>query len=141
MFVVFVFCPFTQKARRRVIAVLFFVLVLSGYFLFSQCERYVRRIEIPTTHQEVVVSVGSQRSDLAVREFSDYNDWEMLHERGPWEEQIQKLWTPHSINIARLRLWLAYTLILICVVFLTSLGVYQLAADQNSKQPKTQNAT
>jgi|HubBroStandDraft_6_1064221.scaffolds.fasta_scaffold190131_2 hypothetical protein len=141
MFVVFFFCPFTQKARRRVIGILFFVLILSGFFLFTLCERYVRRIELSRTHQDVLVSVGSERSELAAREFSEDNDWEMLHERGPWEEQIQKLWTPHSISVARRQLWLAYSLILVCIVFLTSMGVYQLAADQNSKQSKTQNAT
>jgi hypothetical protein len=138
---VFFFCPFTQKARRRMIAILFFVLVLTGFFLFTMCERYVRRIEISRTHQEVFVSVGSQRSDLAMREFSDDNDWEMLHERGPWEAQIQTLWTPHSITVVRLQLWLAYSLILVCAVFLASLAVYQLAADRNSKQPKTRIAT
>jgi hypothetical protein len=137
MFVDFFFCPFTQKIRRRVIAILFFVLVLSGFFLFALCERYVRRIELSRTHQEVLVSVGSQRSDFAVREFSNENDWAMLYERGPWEVQIQKLWTPHSISIVRQRLWLAYSLILVCIVFLTSMGVYQLAAEGTSKHPTT----
>jgi hypothetical protein len=141
IFVVFFFCPFTQKTRRRVIVILSVVLVLSGCFLFTLCERYVRRIEISRTHQEVLVSVGSQRSDFAAGEFSNYNDWELLHERGPWEEQIQKLWTPHSIAVVRLRLWLAYSLILVCIIFLTSMAVYQLAADRNSKQLKVRNAT
>ena len=66
---------------------------------------YVRRIPVPSEGLVVPVSIGYQRTDFALQTYPHSNDWEMLHDRGPWEEQIQMLWTLHSIVVVRELLW------------------------------------
>jgi hypothetical protein len=88
---------------------------------------------VPSTNSDVPVSVGYQRTDFAVQTYPGMSDWEMLHDRGPWEEQVQKLWTRHSIIVVRTQLWISYTLSLVCYLAVVSLAAYQHASESASQ--------
>jgi len=92
---------------------------------------------VPAANLEVPVSVGYQRTDFALQWYPRSDDWEMLHNRGPYEEQIQKLWTLRSIIVVRVFLWLSYTLALACFLAVASLAVYQHASEEPPGEPKT----
>lgn len=98
-------------------ALLSFVLYL-GLFL-----AFVRTIEIPSRDTAVQVSIGYARSEFARATFGDASDWQLLKERGPSEEEIWSLWTPSSIIISRMCLFMAYTLTICFLVLAFSFGV------------------
>jgi hypothetical protein len=52
----------------------------------------------------------------------------------PREEQIQNLWTHHSIWVVRVSLWLSYTLSLACFLAVMSLAAYQHSAEEVAKK-------
>jgi hypothetical protein len=64
--------------------------------------------------KDVVKRVGLGHLDEHLEHYMNRFDWEMLHYRGPDEEQIHRLWTDRSISIVRARLWSSYTLTLCC---------------------------
>jgi hypothetical protein len=64
----------------------------------------------------------------------------MLHDRGPWEEKIQELWTQQSIAVVRASLWASYTLTLSCFLSVVSLGVYQHALESPPRESKDRKA-
>jgi hypothetical protein len=90
---------------------------------------FVRRVPVPSTSQTVTVSVGYERTTLANRVYAGWSDWDMLHDRGPWEEQIHQLWTGRSIAIVRLLLWSSYTLTLSCLLTIVCFAVYKHARE------------
>ena len=94
----------------------------------------VRHIALPSVDQEVAVSIGFERTPFALQEYPNETDWEMLHDRGPWEEQIQKLWTRPSIIVVRSLLWLSYTLTLACFLSIVSFAAYEHAVEQAAKK-------
>ena len=96
---------------------------------------YVRLVAVPSVHLEVPVSIGYQRTDFALQTYPQWDDWEMLHDRGPWEQQIQKLWTQRSIIVVRLLLWGSYTLSLVCMLSCVSLAVYRHASESKAVDP------
>jgi hypothetical protein len=90
---------------------------------------FVRLIPVPSENKQVLVSVGYQRTEFAGLTYDKSSDWEMLHSRGPWEEQIQKLWTQRSISIVRFGLWSLYTVSLAFLLSVVSLAAYRHAGE------------
>jgi hypothetical protein len=90
---------------------------------------YVRFVGVSSVGAEVPVSVGYQETEFALRTYPQQTDWEMLHNRGPWEERIQKLWTLQSIIVVRSLLWVFYTLALACFLAVVSLAAYEHASE------------
>jgi hypothetical protein len=99
---------------------------------------FVKRVPVPTAEQVMPVSIGYQRSEFGLRTYpqSKWSDWEVLHDRLPTEEQIQKVWTYRSIIAVRVLLWFFYALTLGCFVSAASLGVYQHALDRTRAPAK-----
>jgi hypothetical protein len=96
---------------------------------------FVRHIPVPSVNLDVPVSIGYQRSDLAAKAYPQGdNDWKMLGDAGPREEQIQNLWTHRSIWVVRVSLWLSYTLSLACFLAVVSLAAYQHSAEEAAKK-------
>jgi hypothetical protein len=139
--VVFVSCRSARRIHPAICPVsisgamlAFFVLI--GMYVFS-----VRDIAVPSVDQEVLVSIGYQRTAFALKTYPTSSDSDMLHDQGPSEETIQLLWTRRSIWIMRGILWLVYTLTLSCFLVVICVGVYQHVSDfaaSESKLPKTQ---
>ena len=94
---------------------------LLAFFVLSQL--FVRSLPIPGGDAEVVVSVGYERTPYALSRFPEATDWELLRQRGPTEEEIERLWTPGSVVKARLGLYLSYLTFLLSAVAVGSLGV------------------
>jgi hypothetical protein len=132
-FVVFIWAQLTRRIRSFVPVVLLIGFGVGIVALISLYVSYVRFIPVPSISAEVPVSVGSQLTDFAVQTYPKWSDWEMLHDRGPWEQQVQKLWTRHSIIVVRARLWAAYTLSLACFLSVVSLAAYQHARESASQ--------
>jgi hypothetical protein len=132
-YVVFDYCQRVRKVPRK--AFLALGIVLGPVILIPLYSSFVRRVEIPSVNEEVFVSIGYQQTDFAVQTYpkGKWTDWEMLRDRGPWEEQIQKLWTPRSISIVRVLLWVFYSMPLACLISIMSLAVYQQELEKNLK--------
>jgi hypothetical protein len=109
-FVVFICCESSRKIHPSVPGTLIAGLAIGMCVLVMLFVLYVRHIKVPAEKLDVPVSVGYHRSDFAVKNYSGSTDWDMLNSEGPQEDQIQELWTPHSIWVVRVLLWLFYTL-------------------------------
>lgn len=82
-----------------------------GYVYYSL--QYVLRI--PSGSAFFLVSIGSEKTDFAVRTFAKgESQWEMVESRGLSDEQITKLWTSQSVLRNRLELFFTYTTCAIC---------------------------
>jgi hypothetical protein len=147
-FVVFNCCQSARKIRRSVPAILLSGSALCMCALIVLHVLYVRHIPVASANLDVPVSIGYQRTDLALRAYppsptppyAQVSDWKMLHDAGPREEQIQNLWTRRSICVVRVSLWLSYTLALACFLALISLAVYQHASEEPAGEPKSANS-
>ena len=135
-FVVFTCCQLARRVHPSVPAILLVGFALGVCALIALYQPYVRRVAVPSINLEVPVSIGYQRTDFANHTYPQWNDWEMLHDRGPWEEQIQMLWTQRSVCVVRVLLWLFYTLTLACFLSVVSLAVYQHTAEKASNGSK-----
>jgi hypothetical protein len=138
-FVVFACCQSARKVHPSIPAILMVGFLIGTCILGALYVRYVRRVPVPSMGLEVPVSIGYQRTDFALQWYPHSSDWEMLHDRGPYEAQIQVLWTQHSIRVVRGLLWLFYTLTLICWLSVVCLAVYQHASEEapsESEHPK-----
>ena len=71
---------------------------------------------LPINHLQVTQS-------FATSNFGSATDEEMLRARGPDEEQIRMLWTPRSLIVARLALFVPYSLMIVALVAAFSFGV------------------
>jgi hypothetical protein len=131
--VVFACNQSAQKIRPSVYIILGVGFLLGVCALIALYVPYVRHVAVPSVNLDVPVSIGYQRTDFALRWYPQEDDWEMLHNTGPNEEKIQKLWTRSSIFLVRGLLWLSYTMTLACFLATVSLAVYQHAAE--SKHP------
>jgi hypothetical protein len=101
------------------------LVALCGYLVTLQ--HFVRKIDIPATSSTVYVSIGYERTDFASRVFSAETDWDMLRERGTSDEEVSRLWTARSLDIARLCLFACYCGAVLPLVLIFSLGVrYQM---------------
>ena len=96
--------------------------------------RYVRTVSVPSVGRDFEVSIGFQKAEFAPLWYAHSNDWEMLHDAGPYEKKIQQLWTQNSISAVRVLLWLSWTLTLACFLSVLSLTVYKQAADEASSE-------
>jgi hypothetical protein len=136
-FVVFSCCQSAKRIHKSVPAILLSGLALGVCALIILHVLFVRHIPVPSVNLDVPVSVGYQRSDLAAAAYppdKGWNDWKMLGNAGPREEQIQNLWTHHSIWVVRVSLWLSYTLSLACFLAVMSLAAYQHSAEEAAKK-------
>ena len=85
--------------------------------------QFVRKVEAPAAASAIHVSIGYERTAFAEQTFASESDWEMLRARGTSEEEIWKLWTKRSIQIARFCLFGSYCLFILPLVLVFSLGV------------------
>jgi hypothetical protein len=122
--VYFFFQGQSKKARKRALLLTLFVIpFLSACLYIVFCMWFVRSINIPTLERSAYVSVGFQRTDFAQQTFGSKTDEEMLRSRGLDDEQIRKLWTPLSLLIARVALFMAWSGIALSLVCGLSLGL------------------
>jgi hypothetical protein len=134
-YVVFTCCQSTRRVSAIVPAILMSGLALGVCALIILHVLFVRHIPVPSVNLDVPVSIGYQRSDLAAKAYPQGdNDWKMLGDAGPREEQIQNLWTHRSIWVVRVSLWLSYTLSLACFLAVVSLAAYQHSAEEAAKK-------
>jgi hypothetical protein len=135
-FVVFTCCQSARTVHPTVPAILMSGAAVGVCALIVLHVLFVRHIPVHSVNLEVPVSIGYQRTGLASQAYPQWGDWQMLSDAGPREEQIQKLWTPHSIYVVRVLLWLSYTLTLACFLAVISLAVYQHASEEALIEPK-----
>jgi hypothetical protein len=109
-----------------------FALILTVSLLAFLCYllslmHLVRKITIPATDSETFVSIGYERTPFAVQTFGSETDWDMLQARGTSDEEVFRLWTARSVDIARLWLIVSYSVFVLSLVLIFSLGVrYQI---------------
>lgn len=113
--------PPKRNNKRVVAAVILAFFSACLYLVLSLL--FVRTIEVPSMNTSVQVSVGYERTEFANQYFSGESDWALLHDRGPDEEDIWKLWSRKSLIITRLSLYAAYCLFLFPIVLAFSWGV------------------
>ena len=97
-------------------------LLALGCYL-TAFRHFVRRIDAPASGSVIFVSVGYQRTTFAVRTFASDSDWDMLRARGTNDEEVSKLWTDRSVDVARLCLFASYCGFVLPLVLIFSLGV------------------
>ena len=114
------------------------VLFVVGYFTLYL--KFVKQLPVPSQSTTEVVSVGYERTDFA-RKMGDVSDVELLRQRSADEEEIQKLWTYKSIAVARILLWLSYTLSVVSFVCLFSIAVVQHAFEELQSVAKSGGST
>jgi hypothetical protein len=85
--------------------------------------RFVLRIDIPSQKTATRVSVGYDRTPFAKANFGSDSDEDMLRARGFDDEEIKKLWTYHSMIVARLALFTSYCGFILGLVAAFSLGI------------------
>lgn len=135
-FAVFASCQSARRVHPAVTPASIVGTVLGFFLLIGMYEFFVRDIVVPSVNQEVLVSIGYQRTDFALRTYPTSNDRDMLHDQGPSEETVQLLWTRSSIWIVRGILWLLYTVTLACFLVVICVGVYQHASDVSPAESK-----
>lgn len=113
----------SAKGRVKALGCGIAVGLLGVFFFFILQERFVRSVDIPSLGKTIAVSVGFERSDFAKANFSNWSDWKILHDYGHHEEDIWKSWTPRSIIVARLMLFVSYLLFLLFAIATLSLEV------------------
>jgi hypothetical protein len=108
-------------------------LFLAGIAFLALCsylvslQHFVRKIDIPASGSVIIVSVGFERTTFAVQTFQGESDWDMLRARGTSDEDVSRLWTERSLDIARLCLFGSYCGFILPLVLIFSLGVrYQM---------------
>ena len=132
LFVALTFLSFhiTSRAVRRNLIVWSIIAAFPALAAYAVCHwKFVRKVDIPAISSSALVSVGYERTTFAQKNFKEVSDWEMLRQRGPYEEQIWGLWTTRSIILARLSLLTSFFLFTAALVLAFSLGVRNLTAD------------
>lgn len=133
-FVVFLCCRSIQRIRPIYSLVLLLGVFLGVLVLIFLYVNYVRVSRIESKEQSIPVSVGYARTEFAVATYHDASDWELLHDRGPWEDRIQTLWTKKSIFVVRFALWASYTLTLSLWLSIVSIAVYLHVCENDTAQ-------
>ena len=105
-----VFLIFHRSRKYAIYGMTVCVLGLLGSFLAYVVynQRYVRIVPIPSLGTAKAVCVGDERTDYA-KKLGNIDDYELLRYRGPYEEEVDRLWTPGSLAKAKVSLWLSYT--------------------------------
>lgn len=117
--------PPTRVFQRLLWIGLISFLALAGYLL--SYKHFIRKIDVPANDSALFVSVGYERTSFANQTFHSESDWDMLRARGTSEEEVAKLWTARSLDIARLCLIASYCGFVLPLVLIFSLGVrYQM---------------
>ncbi len=101
--------------------------------------RFVLRIDVPSQKTAMRVSVGYDRTPFARANFSSDSDEDMLRARGFDDEEIKKLWTYHSLVVARLALFGSYTGFVLGLVATFSLAIVFGQADNELRKVKSQS--
>jgi hypothetical protein len=123
------------KSKKRRVRCLVWLLVPLVFALVSYAVlnwRFVKSISIPHKDEEILLSVGFDRTTFAQKEFAQVNDWELLKARGPTEEEIWRLWTSTSIITTRGGLLLSYLLFLASAV---AVGSFAVLYDKDGTPP------
>ncbi len=121
------------RVRHRMKA--FFIISIGLFCVYFGLHfRFVQRIDIPSAGERAFVSIGYERSQFALTSFDDNSDSELLHSRGFTEEEIANLWTPKSLYVSRLALFLSFVGSMLSLVALASLGVLLRAREVKLKR-------
>jgi hypothetical protein len=117
--------PANAFRRFLIIGICAFVSLICYFTAFAH---FVRRVDIPATDTSVFVTVGYTKTEFAKNTFTNSEtDTEMLMNRGIDDEQIEKLWTPRSVDVSRIALFFFYSGFILPFVLIFSLGVrYQI---------------
>ena len=109
----------TIPSKRSIVFVPCFILAcLSAVSYFYLSQEYVVSIPLPEK-SPVTLSIGSVRSQFALEHFKkEDTNADLLRAEGPYEDSVQKLWTPASILSVRLRLFLSYLGLLVPINFI-----------------------
>lgn len=119
-----------QKVTRRFI-ILFVAGVVFFVFYFFSARHFVKRIDRPADNSTTYVSVGYERTQFAQQTFgSSESDEEMLRNRGLTDEDISRLWTDHSIDMARLCLLISYLGFVLSLVLIACIGARDIVFDK-----------
>ncbi|HVZ84908.1 MAG TPA: hypothetical protein VG893_14625 [Terracidiphilus sp.] len=118
----------TAKTKRLLICCAAGIVVGITALIFLYAG-FVVRVPISGADSEVLVSVGWERTPLALSTYPGYTKQAMLHDSGPWEDRISALWTTRSIWTIRTLLWLAYSVVCISFISLISLMAYKHASE------------
>lgn len=124
----FLYCQ-SRGVHRSLCVVLIGGGILTFCVLIGMYQFFVLHVRIPSVDQKVLVSVGCERTDFALRTYPSWSDEDMLHDRGPWEDSVRLLWTRRSLFAVRTALWAVYTLALGCFLAVFCVGAYQHASD------------
>jgi hypothetical protein len=117
-----------KRVYRAMLVALLALVVYVGLLI-----RVVRKVEIPSMGTAVQVSIGWERTEFASANFDGESDWDLLRSRGPSEEEIWKLWTPKSLIISRLGLYVAYLFALVLLVSAFSWGILSELAETQTQ--------
>jgi hypothetical protein len=115
-----------------VVAALVAFLSLCAYITLYP--RFVVRVDIPSLKTATRVSVGYDRTPFAIANFSSDSDEDMLRARGFDDEEIKKLWTYHSLIVARLALFGSYCGFILGLVATFSLGIVSRLSGNESRR-------
>lgn len=123
-----------QRSKGKSVWLTTLLAVCSVVVYFSFSEGYV--VSIPLLDGSILsVTVGSQRTRFAKENFPDKSDAEMLMARGPYENEVRKLWTEESIILIRTVLFGSY---LAALVF-TNLSIGLIARNKQAMQEGLQD--
>jgi hypothetical protein len=112
-------------SRKFFLLAMVSLVALFGYLVGLQ--HFVRKIDIPATSSTLYVSIGYERTSFANQTFGAESDWDMLRARGTSDEDVSRLWTARSLDVARLCLFTTYCVFILPLVLIFSLGVrYQM---------------
>ena len=118
-----------SRKNARLAAFICFLLLLGSFASYIGVnQEYVRVVPIPRLGTAQALSVGDQRTEFA-KQLGNVDDYELLRDRGAYEEEVEKLWTARSLIKARTELWLSYTASAILWLFLISILVIQHASE------------
>ena len=111
-------CFYNARPAKRVFQRFLWMGLIS--FLALACyllsySRFVRKVDAPASGSSFFATVGYERTGFAEQTFHEDSDWDMLRARGTDEEDLAKLWTARSLDVARfcsfcLVLWICSTL-------------------------------
>lgn len=117
--------PIVQNKPRRFSLLIKMVLICIGFylvfFILNLC--FVQTITILDENKTVMnASVGYERQQWAKDSLKGSTDYEVLtKKRGPYEKEIQKVWTMSSLVVVRTGLLLCYIAFFVVAVSISSL--------------------
>ena len=116
-----------QNKQRRFILLLKMLLACIAFyllfFILNIC--FVKTITLPDDNETIInVSIGYERQNWAKEKLNGTSDYEILtKKRGPYEREIQNVWTLTSLVIVRASLLLSYISFFVIAVSISSLFI------------------